>query len=291
MGFKFWDEEKIAPPTSGEWYLGADYQQYLTSEHPGNFVAFDVVNRKVLWRAVSPAPFWAGSVATSTGLVFTGDMRGYFMAFDARSGRVLWQFQTGSGIIGSPITYELDGTQYLAVPSGGIGGDMTFYYKEPKAGNLWVFALDGGPSAPMTEETNLTTRQGALPKVGEPGSTLGGRVLPGYGFPPTEGGQPIEGEAPPQPTAATQSEFNPLASEGEAIARGERIYRGRCVGCHQAGGASGPNLFRTPLGQAEFVDVVAKGRGGTLMPSFESLLTAEEIREIYAFVLSRDHLD
>ena len=63
-------------------------------------------------------------------------MRGYFMAFDARTGTLLWQFQTGSGIIGSPITYELDGTQYLAVPSGGIGGDMIFYYTEPKAGQL-----------------------------------------------------------------------------------------------------------------------------------------------------------
>ena len=143
MGYRFWEEDQFEPPTLGEWYLGADYQQYLTSENPGNFVGFDVVNRKVLWRVVSPAPFWAGAVATSSGLVFTGDMRGYFMAIDAERGEVLWQFQTGSGIIGSPITYELDGVQYVAVPSGGIGGDMTFYYTEPKAGNLWVFALDG----------------------------------------------------------------------------------------------------------------------------------------------------
>lgn len=289
MGFKFWDEEKFTPPSNGEWYLGADYQQYLTSDHPGNFVAFDVIHRKVLWRAVSPAPFWAGAVATSTGLVFTGDMRGYFMALDARTGTILWQFQTGSGIIGSPITYELDGTQYVAVPSGGIGGDMTFYYKEPKAGNLFVFALDGGTTAPPPTGTNLTTRVGGLPKVGEPGSTLGGRVLPGYGFPATEGANPIPGEAPPQPTAASQ-EPNPLVGDVDAVARGERLYRGRCVGCHQAGGASGPNLFRTSLGEAEFLEAVAKGGDGTLMPSFESLLTPDEIREIYAFVLSRDRL-
>ena len=119
MGYRFWEEDQFEPPTLGEWYLGADYQQYLTSENPGNFVGFDVVNRKVLWRVVSPAPFWAGAVATSSGLVFTGDMRGYFMAIDAERGEVLWQFQTGSGIIGSPITYELDGVQYVAVPSGG----------------------------------------------------------------------------------------------------------------------------------------------------------------------------
>ncbi len=197
-GLKFWAEGKFEPPAKGEWYLGADYQNYLTSDHPGNFVAFDVVERKVLWRAVSPAPFWAGAVATSTGLVFTGDMRGYFMAIDARSGTILWQFQTGSGIIGSPITYELDGKQYLAVPSGGIGGDMSFYYKEPKAGNLWVFALDGGGPAQVPTGTNLTTLEGGLPKVGEPGHTLGGRVLPGYGFPATEGGVPIQGDNTPR---------------------------------------------------------------------------------------------
>jgi alcohol dehydrogenase (cytochrome c) len=286
MGLKFWAEDKIAPPTSGEWFLGADYQQYLTSDHPGNFVAFDVRARKVLWRAASPAPFWAGAVATSTGLVFTGDMRGYFMAFDAHSGTLLWQFQTGSGIIGSPITYELDGTQYLAVPSGGIGGDMTFYYKEPKAGNLWVFALDGGGPARVPSGTNLVTLEGGLPRVGEPGHTLGGRVLPGYGFPPTEGTEPLRGLTPPQPTSATEAN----AADTEVLARGERLYRARCVGCHQSGGASGPNLFRTTIPESRFVDAVRDGMDGTLMPAFGSLLTDAEIREIYAFVLARDRL-
>ena len=194
MGLKFWAENKFAPPTKGEWYLGADYQQYLRSENTGNFVGFDVVNRKIVWKVTSPAPFWAGAVTTQSGLVFTGDMRGYFMALDARTGTVLWQFQTGSGIIGSPITYELDGIQYVVVPSGGIGGDMIFYYTEPKAGNIWVFALDGGGPPRVPFGSNLVTIPGALPKVGEPGATLGGRVLPGYGFPPTEGSEPIKKE-------------------------------------------------------------------------------------------------
>ena len=79
MGYRFWAEDQFEPPTNGEAYLGGDYQQYLTSDNPGNFVGFDVVEQKVLWRVVSPAPFWAGAVATSSGLVFTGDMRGYFM--------------------------------------------------------------------------------------------------------------------------------------------------------------------------------------------------------------------
>jgi alcohol dehydrogenase (cytochrome c) len=289
MGMKFWAEGKLAKPANGEWYLGADYQQYLSSEHPGNFVAFDVVRRKVVWRAVSPAPFWAGAVATSTGLVFTGDMRGHFMALDARSGALLWEFRTGSGIIGSPITYELDGRQYVAVPSGGIGGDMTFYYKEPKAGNLWVFALDGGLPVGALAGTNLTTRVGGLPRVGEPGSTLGGRVLPGYGFPPTEGREPVKGEAPPQPTSATQTLASPELEE--AIVRGEQIYRARCFGCHQIGSGSGTNLFRTTLGPSRFKEAVAKGREGTTMPSFGALLSVDEIWAIFDFVLSRDRLE
>jgi mono/diheme cytochrome c family protein len=289
MGMKFWPTEKLSLPKNGEWFLGADYQQYLSSDRPGNFVAFDVVRRQVVWRAVSPAPFWAGAVATSTGLVFTGDMRGYFMALEARTGETLFRLQTGSGIIGSPITYELDGTQYVAVPSGGIGGDMIFYYKEPKGGSLWVFALDGGPRGPLPAGSNLVVREGSLPRVGEPGSTLGGRVLPGYGFPPTEGKAPIKGEAPLQPTSATPAGGSPGADD--MVTGGEQVYRARCSGCHMGSGGSGPNLFRTALGPARFKQAVAKGREGTMMPAFGSLLSAEEIWAVYEFLLARDRLD
>ena len=128
-----------------------------------------------------------------------------------------------------------------------------------------------------------------MPRVGEPGHTLGGRVLPGYGFPPTEGGEPLKGISPPQPTAQTASSA-PVLREEDAMARGERTYRARCVGCHKAGGGSGPNLFRTRLRPTRFFDDVATGRAGTDMPSFESILTADQIWEIYAFVVSRDHL-
>ncbi len=288
MGYKFWAEDQFEPPTNGEWYMGADYQQYLSSENTGNFIGFDVVNRKVLWRVTSPAPFWAGAVTTSSGLVFTGDMRGYVMALDARTGTVLWQFQTGSGIIGSPITYELDGTQYLAVPSGGIGGDMTFYYTEPKAGNLFVFALDGGGPARIPAGTNLTTLEGGLPQVGQPGHTLGGRVLPGYGFPPTEGAEPLKKEASPESTEGEQS--NPFLGQDGAIAAGDRLYRSRCVGCHKSRGGSGPNIFRSALSADKFMEAVAKGRKGTNMAPFENVLQPAEIWQVHAFLMSRDGL-
>ena len=226
-------------------------------------------------------------------------MRGYFMALDGKTGKTLWQFQTGSGIIGSPVTYELDGVQYVAVASGGIGRDMIFYYKEPKAGNLWVFALDGGPKRQMAEP-NLVTRVGALPRVGEPGSTLGGRVLPGYGFPATEGGPPIAGELPPMPTstnsaagAATEGtphESNPVAGDASAIANGGTLYRARCFGCHMAAGGSGPRIFRSSLTPRRYFEIVENGVPGTLMPAFRGLLAPEQIWQIHAFTSSHDRL-
>jgi mono/diheme cytochrome c family protein len=166
---------------------------------------------------------------------------------------------------------------------------MTFYYKEPKAGNLWVFALDGGlPVGPLSG-TNLTTCVGGLPRVGEPGSTLGGRVLPGYGFAATEGREPIKGEAPPQPTSATEA---PASAELDAaIVQGEQIFRARCFGCHQIGSGTGANLFRTSLGPARFKEVVVKGREGTTMPAFGALLTTDEIWALFDFLLSRDRLE
>ena len=171
---------------------------------------------------------------------------------------------------------------------------MTFYYTEPKAGNLWVFALDGGGPARVPPGTNLTTLEGGLPRVGEPGHTLGGRVLPGYGFTPSEGGEPISGASPPQPTGAqtqAQTQSSPFLGDADAIARGEQIYRARCVGCHKSAGGSGSNLFRTTMSPSRFHQSVAEGTEGTTMPAFGSLLTTDQIWEVHAFVLSRDRLD
>ena len=56
---------------------------------------------------------------TAGGLVFAGDQEGYLLAFDAQSGKHLWHLQTGSPVIAAPMTYALDGKQYVVIPSGG----------------------------------------------------------------------------------------------------------------------------------------------------------------------------
>ena len=172
---------------------------------------------------------------------------------------------------------------------------MTFYYTEPKAGNIWVFALDGGGPARVAPGTNLTLLEGGLPRVGEPGHTLGGRVLPGYGFEATEGGEPLRTSSPPQPTSSGagvaqggSAPPNPFVGDAAAIAEAAALYRARCIGCHKAGGGSGPNIFRTALDSRQFMDALLIGGNG--MPAFGDLLDESQMLKIHALVISRDRL-
>ncbi len=110
----------------------------------GIFVAIDAVTGKIVWRHKDPHPFFAGVLATASGLVFGGNQRGHALAFDAKSGEVLWQFQTGSSIRSQPITWEMDGRQYVAIGSG-AGGVVPSFMGTPDitttGSALIVFAL------------------------------------------------------------------------------------------------------------------------------------------------------
>jgi alcohol dehydrogenase (cytochrome c) len=149
---------------AGEPYMGVDYQMYRLEDDIGYVKAFDVTKREFVWETPSPLPLFSGLLATKSGLVFTGDQLGYALALDARTGKVLWKFQTGSGINASPITYELDGTQYVALLSG-LGGDPSFYFKGPKGGMVWVFALESAVAE--GDGMNPVPIEGALPRFGQ----------------------------------------------------------------------------------------------------------------------------
>jgi alcohol dehydrogenase (cytochrome c) len=159
MALTAWPPEEVVYQ-EGQPYMGVDYQMYRLEDDIGYVKAFDVASKKFVWESPSPLPLFAGMLATESGLVFTGDQLGHLMALDAKTGETLWQFQTGSGINASPITYELDGTQYVAILSG-LGGDPSFYFKGPKGGMLWVFALENQPLA--EGGMNPAPIEGALP--------------------------------------------------------------------------------------------------------------------------------
>ena len=110
---------------AGTPYLGASVKMYQGEGHHGELVAWDPRTARKVWSVKDMKfPLYSGVLATAGDVVFYGTMDGWLKAVDARSGRELWQFQTGSGIVGNPMTYlGPDGRQYIAVYSG-IGGWM-----------------------------------------------------------------------------------------------------------------------------------------------------------------------
>jgi len=108
---------------AGTPYIGVNVRYHAgPGGNRGAFTAWDPVAGKAVWTVSETFPAWSGALATAGGLVFYGDMEGWFKALDARTGVLLWKFQTGSGVIGQPISYRgPDGKQYVAVFSG-VGG-------------------------------------------------------------------------------------------------------------------------------------------------------------------------
>jgi PQQ-dependent dehydrogenase (methanol/ethanol family) len=108
---------------AGTPFLGAEVRMFAgPGGKRGELEAWDPVARKKVWGVQEDLPVWSGALATAGNLVFYGTMDGWFKAVDAGSGELKWQFQTGSGIIGQPISYRgPDGRQFVAVLSG-VGG-------------------------------------------------------------------------------------------------------------------------------------------------------------------------
>ncbi|MDQ3136091.1 MAG: methanol/ethanol family PQQ-dependent dehydrogenase [Gemmatimonadota bacterium] len=159
---------------AGTPYVGAQVKMYAgPGGHRGVFSAWDPAGQRSVWEIKEKFPVWSGTVVTAGDVAFYGTMDRWFKAVDARTGKPLWQFQTGSGIIGQPVTYlGPDGRQYVAILSGvggwagaaalGILPEVDPYIAlgfanamkdlpdhTPEGGMLYVFALDtaGGPSA------------------------------------------------------------------------------------------------------------------------------------------------
>jgi glucose dehydrogenase len=93
-------------------------------------------NGRIRWQKKTDLPMVGGVLATAGGLVFTGEGNGFLSAFDSASGTPLWQFQCGAGVNAPPISYAVDGVQYVAVAAG---GNANFGFKQ--GGALLVFAL------------------------------------------------------------------------------------------------------------------------------------------------------
>ena len=142
-------EEEYNP---GKFYLASEFdlgKPGNEGRHLGEFIAWDPVANKKVWGIKEDLPFLGGALSTAGGLVFYGNVHGELKAVDARSGNVLWKFNVGTGILQGPVTYAIDGKQYLAVVAGRLKGPPSFFGKmgqrfieaSPEGGMLVVFEL------------------------------------------------------------------------------------------------------------------------------------------------------
>ena len=146
-GMDIWNE----PVTykKGAAYLGSGFTiKPLYEDYIGAIRAIDPTTMEQKWEVKNNAPLWGGVMTTAGGLVFYGTPEGYFKALDADTGEELWKFQTGSGIVGQPVTWEMDGEQYVSVVSG-WGGAVPLWGGEVakkvnylnQGGSVWTFKL------------------------------------------------------------------------------------------------------------------------------------------------------
>jgi PQQ-dependent dehydrogenase (methanol/ethanol family) len=134
----------------GSFYLGNDF-----SVHPGHggylgqLVALDPATQKPAWTMNLPLPWNGGTMTTAGNLVFFGDITGWFRALDAKTGKELWKINVGSGVGAGPMTFAIDGKQYVAVLVGRAESPPAFMGEigkkimaaTPEGGTLFVFSL------------------------------------------------------------------------------------------------------------------------------------------------------
>ncbi|OOG58949.1 PQQ-dependent dehydrogenase, methanol/ethanol family [Polaromonas sp. C04] len=143
---------EVANYTRGAFYLGVNFNMHEAGDsgYLGGVKAWDPVAQKTVWFNKDKLPWAGGMLSTAGGLVFHGDIEGWFKALDAKTGKTLWKFNAGSGISAAPMTYTLDGKQYVAVVAGrtesipafaaAIGEKMVA--ASPEGGALYVFTLN-----------------------------------------------------------------------------------------------------------------------------------------------------
>ncbi|NQZ96858.1 MAG: PQQ-dependent dehydrogenase, methanol/ethanol family [Myxococcales bacterium] len=154
-------------PVVNEFNVGTDlnvFSAFGPSAVSGHLLAWDPVAQREVWRIPHGLPWNGGTLTTAGNLVFQGTADGRFVAYRATDGRVLWTTHTGSGVIAAPVTYALDGVQYVSVMAGWggafaqIGGPAALGV-ENGPGAILTWALP--TSAPTAEEFEaLITREG-----------------------------------------------------------------------------------------------------------------------------------
>jgi quinohemoprotein ethanol dehydrogenase len=121
-----------------------------TAKPFGRLVAWNPLKQHEAWSIDLGAPFNGGTLVTDGNLVFQGTSSAKFRAYDAANGRQLWESPVGSGVIAAPMTYAIDGRQYvsIAVGWGGVHGESQRHSEFKTGGTVYTFVLGGKTKMP-----------------------------------------------------------------------------------------------------------------------------------------------
>jgi quinohemoprotein ethanol dehydrogenase len=241
--------DSLPPPVKGVLASGALLKGNPDLAGRAFLQAWDPIEQHTVWKTLDHS-WWdhAGVLATAGGLVFQGRDTGELDVLDAASGNVLKRINTGTGIIAAPMSYQVNGVQYIAVMAGWGGGGwavphpQSALFRYGNAGRVLAFKLGGG-SVPLRE--------------------------------PLPAPDPIP--APP-----------PQMANSVAIARGAALFGSNCGICHpnQTRSSSADLRRMSPATHAAFQEIVLggmlKGRG---MPAWSDVLTPTDADAIHAFLI------
>jgi quinohemoprotein ethanol dehydrogenase len=123
----------------------------------GRLIAWDPVQQKAAWTVDYVSPWNGGTLATAGGLVFQGTADGRIVAYDAANGTKLWDAALGNGVVAAPMTYEIDGKQYVSIEVGwgGAFGVSQRATDHESAGIVYTFAIGGDAKYPEVARYKL----------------------------------------------------------------------------------------------------------------------------------------
>lgn len=162
--------------------IGWNTGMYLNPTTPGSkpfgrLVAWDPVEQEEAWRYEHISPWNGGTLTTAGNLVFQGTADARLMAFNASNGDKLWDTMVGTGIVAAPVTYEVDGQQFVSIAAGwgGVYGLVQRGSERTIPGTVYTYSLDGNAEPPeysKHQQTNLVSGVDYNPELAEEGLGL-----------------------------------------------------------------------------------------------------------------------
>ncbi len=261
QGYRFKSDEQFIPSRSLN--TGLDLVQEspapdilrasLRAMHHGSLVAWDPLLQKARWRVDLQKSWIGGTLATAGNLVFMGHAEGYLSAYRSDIGEEVWRGATQVGVMAAPISYSVNGEQYIAVAAG-WGGSPGQY---------------SGPERSMQAQSN--------------GRVLAFRLGANLELPPM---QPV----PPVPSVEAPDADSVTLEMGDRL---YAMHCGRCHGFGAQSHGSIPDLRYLSSEKHQHFEAIVRGGlyADKGMVAFNDLLSSVETEAIRQYILSRAHAD